>query len=208
MTAQPPKSRDAAYFERLYAANPDPWDFTHSAYEHAKYRATLAMLEGRQVQSAFEIGCSIGVLTQMLAPQCNMLLGVDIVDAVLAQACARCAGFNHIRFENMRVPQAWPAGEKFDLIVFSEILYFLSPEDIAKAARLADENLLPGGKILLVNYTGPIEEPCGGNQAAEIFIAASEKRTAVETLRQDKYRIDLLCPRQFRSAHGGGDCGR
>ena len=55
------------YFARIYAATSDPWNFSTSAYEHEKYRATIAALGGRCFARAFEIGCSIGVLTSMLA---------------------------------------------------------------------------------------------------------------------------------------------
>ena len=38
------RSLEPAYFEALYAADPDPWRFATSAYEREKYTATLAAL--------------------------------------------------------------------------------------------------------------------------------------------------------------------
>jgi cyclopropane fatty-acyl-phospholipid synthase-like methyltransferase len=193
MTGPAARSRDAAYFAALYAANPDPWDFAGSAYEHQKYAATMAALAGRRFGRGFEIGCSIGVLTRSLAARCDALLAVDIVETALADARMRCADMPHVAFANLGVPQAWPASAGFDLIVCSEMLYFLSPADIALVAGRASDCLSAAGVVLLVNYTGQIDEPCSGDQAAEIFIEAV-RGTLVPTLQQrgETFRIDRL----------------
>jgi cyclopropane fatty-acyl-phospholipid synthase-like methyltransferase len=188
MTENRLATRDAAYFEELYAVNPDPWNFTASAYEHEKYAATLAMLGQRQFARGLEVGCSIGVLTKLLAGQCEQLLAVDIVEKAVAQAKARCAGVPHVTFECAQVPQNWPVG-KFDLIVLSEILYFLHPTDIARMAALANASLVEGGVILLVNYTEDIDEPCSGREAAEIF---------GRSVLPDISRVNHLCRKSFR----------
>ena len=71
-----PGSLPAGYFEALYAAAPDPWDFEGSDYERGKYAATLAALPQPRYARALEVGCSIGVLTALLAPRCDRLLAV------------------------------------------------------------------------------------------------------------------------------------
>jgi SAM-dependent methyltransferase len=185
------ESRAPAFFERLYAADPDPWGFATSAYEAEKYDATMAALGGRRFARGFEIGCSIGVLTARLALQCGALLAVDVAEAALAQARTRCAARGHVRFENRRMPADWPAGARFDLIVLSEVLYFLSPADIVLMAEHTMRAALPGGEILLVNYTGPIDEPCSGDEAAERFIAACGLKPRLQ-FAGETYRIDLL----------------
>jgi predicted TPR repeat methyltransferase len=196
-------SRPPDYFERLYAANPDPWDFETSAYEQEKYAATIAALEGRRFVNALEIGCSIGVLTARLAACCDRLLAVDVVDTALAKARARCAGFANVTFENRRLPRDWPAGA-FDLIVVSEVLYFLNREDIDLCATRAAVSLTPGGYALLVNYTEAIDEPCNGDEAAERFIAAS-RLAPVGHVRREKYRIDLLRQGEGTARQTGAD---
>ena len=186
------ESRGAKYFENLYAANPDPWDFETSPYEQNKYRATIEMLGGAHFVSALEIGCSIGVLTKLLAQQCDALLAVDIAASALAAAQSRCAGLPHIRFENLQIPAQWP-DQKFDLMVFSEVLYFLSPADIAATAGRACASLMPGAAVLLVNYTEQIDEPCSGDAAAGHFInAASGCCKLIRHARHEKFRLDLL----------------
>jgi hypothetical protein len=189
---EPAASRPASHFQRLYQANPDPWGFNTSRYEQAKYRHTEKALERRRFTSGLEVGCSIGILTRMLAPQCARLLATDIVEDPLPDARARCADQPHVRFERMQVPMQWP-GERFDLLVFSEVLYFLSPADIAHCARRVKQSVLPGAAVLLVNWLGRSDDPCSGDQAAERFIA--ETAGALTIVRQDRrarYRLDLL----------------
>jgi trans-aconitate methyltransferase len=147
----------------------------------------------RTFENAFEIGCSIGILTKLLARQCRSILAVDVADTALTTAAETCAAFPQVTFKNLQVPAAWPADQKFDLILCSEVLYFLSPRDIMRLAGLAAESTVPGGLALLVNYTEPVDEPCSGHQAAQIFVQAAGDRFAVQKqIRQDKFRIDLL----------------
>jgi cyclopropane fatty-acyl-phospholipid synthase-like methyltransferase len=193
MGAKHAVSRKAGYFAALYEANPEPWNFTASPYEHAKYAATIAALGGRHFERGFEIGCSIGMLTRRLAPYCGALLASDIVETALGQARRNCADINHVSFANICVPAQWPRRRRFDLILCSEVLYFLSPADIAKVAARAVSSLRPGGVVLLVNYTEQIDEPCSGDKAAEIFIAAACKFLVPSYQeRRERFRIDRL----------------
>ena len=74
------RSLPPSYFEALYASDPDPWRFASSDYERDKYAATLAALPRQLYRSGLEVGCSIGVLTAMLASRCRRLLAVDVAD--------------------------------------------------------------------------------------------------------------------------------
>ncbi len=64
-------SLDRSYFETLYSQSVDPWDFRTSPYEQRKYAATLDILSRPRYARALEVGCSIGVLTRLLAGRCD-----------------------------------------------------------------------------------------------------------------------------------------
>jgi cyclopropane fatty-acyl-phospholipid synthase-like methyltransferase len=178
-----------AYFEALYAANPDPWQFETSAYEREKYDATLTALPPH-IGSAFEIGCSIGVLTRGLAERCNTLFAVDVAEAALAAARRRCADQSNVTIARMQIPQEWPA-EPFDAILFSEVLYYLCSHDLVHTATQARASITPGGYALLVHYTLPTDYPTSGDAATDRFIAASGF-TPILQRRAAQYRLDLL----------------
>ena len=106
--AAPAASLPPRYFDDVYAVSDDPWNFRASAYEQAKYQATLDALPRAGYASGFEIGCSIGVLTERLATRCRALLAVDVSEAALAQARERLAGQPHVAVRAMRVPDEFP----------------------------------------------------------------------------------------------------
>jgi SAM-dependent methyltransferase len=186
------RSRGVQHFERLYCGNPDPWSFTTSHYEQQKYEATLSALGTRRFQMALEVGCSIGVLTSRLAARCDKLMGVDFAPSAVAAARGRCARLPGVRIEQMQVPRQWPGGS-FDLILFSEVLYFLGESDLMETCAEALRSLLPDGLILLVNYTGETDDPLDGDTAALSFIeAAAPTLQVVLERREPHYRLDLL----------------
>ncbi|RYE99589.1 MAG: methyltransferase domain-containing protein [Oxalobacteraceae bacterium] len=110
------------YFDDVYRASDDPWSFETSEYERRKYEATLAALPEQRYASAFEIGCSIGILTRQLASRCDQLLAVDASELPLKKARQRLADQPAVRLEVMAIPATFPTGP-FDLIIVSEVGY-------------------------------------------------------------------------------------
>jgi hypothetical protein len=81
----------------------------------------------------------------------------------------------------------------FDLIVLSEVLYFLVPSEIASVADRVAGTLAPDGVVLLVNWLGQADDPCTGDQAARIFIDhASDWLARGLHHQEDAYRLDML----------------
>ncbi|MBC7799369.1 MAG: methyltransferase domain-containing protein [Gemmatimonadaceae bacterium] len=187
---EPP--RTPAYFDALYARDPDPWQFATSEYERDKYAATLAALPNPRYARAFEVGCSIGVLTRQLATRCDTVLAVDVAQAALNQATERCADRPGVQVARMVVPQDWPEGS-FDLFVFSEVLYYLTQADRLLTAQLTLRALRPGGAIVMVNWHGPTDGGGTGDATAEEVIAACAPHLRpVTQQRAERYRLDVL----------------
>ena len=184
------KSWDEAVFNRIHARAADPWDVDTSAYEREKYDRTLAAIPVPHPPSILEIGCSIGAQTARLAARADTLLALDISAEAVARARARCAGLPNVTVRHARIPRDWPAGQ-FDLIVLSEMLYFLDRDDVASTARLAVGSLAQGGAILLVNWTGHTDSPTTGDEAAALFVATADVLRHTGST-QTNYRIDVL----------------
>ncbi|MCQ8278283.1 nodulation S family protein [Acetobacteraceae bacterium KSS8] len=183
-------------FDRLYGADPDPWRFDSSAYEAGKYADTLAQLGDGRFSSALELGCGNGAMSMQLIERCDALLAVDISPNALALAKRRCVDRPGIAFREAVMPGGFadlPAGP-FDLVVISELLYFLSPSDVSDLAGRIAGVLADRALVLLVNWTGETDTPCTGDAAAERFVDALGALGRFETrlLRRDAYRIDGL----------------
>jgi SAM-dependent methyltransferase len=145
------------YFEAKYAAASDPWGFGHRWYERRKYAISLAALPAERYRRAFEPGCSVGVLTRMLAARCDALLSCDLAEAAVRAAARRTADLPQVRVERRAIPGQWPGG-RFDLIVLSEILYYFSDRDLEKVLAAAVAALEPGGTLLAVHWRHPVAE--------------------------------------------------
>ena len=188
----PGESFPPDYFAAMYARDTDPWGFATSAYEREKYAATLAALPRARYDAAFEIGCSVGVLTEMLAPRCDALLATDCVARVLETARARCADYPQVRFAAMQVPGEWPEG-MYDLILLSEVGYYLSLDDLARLRAQIAAQLIPGGHLLLVHWTPRIAECALTGDGVHRFFQEWEGTRFAHRVgqRAATYRLDL-----------------
>ena len=181
------------YFERVYAADPDPWKFETSDYERAKYARSMAALEGSRHARGFEIGCSIGVLTEQLAAHCSELLAVDVSEQALARARQRCARLAQVRFAAMPVPEQVPDGS-FDLVVASEVGYYWSLADLHRAADWMLGAARPAATLLLVHWTAPVHDyPLTGDTVHEQIGQRAQAAGFVNTRseREPEYRLDV-----------------
>jgi len=147
----------AAYFDAMYRAASDPWGFEDRWYEQRKYATSLAMLPAARYRSALEPGCSIGVLTRLLAGRCDALLSCDLAAAAVRAAARRTRDLPHVRIEQRDIPGQWPPG-RFDLIVFSEILYYFGDHDLEQVLKNAVAALEPEGTLLAVHWRHPVAD--------------------------------------------------
>jgi len=142
-------------FDAVHTGSDDPWRYTTSWYEHRKRALTLAALPGLNYAAGLEIGCSIGTLSVELAQRCGSFLAVDASSAALAHAARRLEHLPAARTRHLTVPQDWPDG-RFDLIVVSEVGYYLAPGELAELFERVEAALLPGGTLALCHWRHPI----------------------------------------------------
>ena len=193
MNESQPNSLPPSYFDKLYSKSRDPWKFETSEYEANKYAATVAALPKKHYRSAFEIGGSIGVLTQKLAQRCDALLSIDVSKLAQQQAIERCQNLPQVHFEIMSVPEQFPA-QIFDLTLVSEVGYYWSLQDLKKAQQLILEHLEPGGHLLLVHWTlYACDYPLSGDEVHDSFFElAPTKLRHLLGQREEQYRLDLF----------------
>lgn len=186
----PTRSLDSDYFERMYAADDDPWHFASSAYEAGKYAATIEALGPERYSRALEIGCSIGVLSHMLAERCDELLCVDINARALALARSRCSECTNVRFDRRTLPAEFPPGI-FDLVVLSEVGYYWSDADLARARRRIAASA-KRGTLVLVHYLPKVDDYVRDGDAVHESFLRDERFHALGARRESQYRIDVL----------------
>jgi len=146
----------AAYFEQIYQ-RPDPFQYRNRWYEARKRALTLACLTRQRYRNAWELGCSNGVLTAELAARCDALLATDLSAAALAEAAVSTQAHAHVRLEQASHPAQWPQG-RFDLIVVSEVGYYLAPQDVVTMAAQLRASLADDGLLLACHWVHPFAE--------------------------------------------------
>ncbi len=188
-------SLSQTYFDDIYRANEDPWNFTTSDYERGKYEDTLNSLGRDRYANAFEIGTSIGVLTAQLARRCDHLITVDASELPLKQARERLKDAPNVTIRQMAVPDEFP-DELFDLILVSEVAYYWSMDDLHKAQQLMLDHLQLGGHLLLVHWTPEVHDyPLTGDAVHDEFLALTgdgQLLRHVHGHRKETYRVDLF----------------
>ena len=151
-------------FEGLHAQRADPWGVTTRWYEQRKYALTMAALPRARYTRAFEPGCSIGGLTEMLAARCDAVLASDISESALAAARERLRAKN-VTFIHASI-EDWPEGQ-LDLILISELAYYLNDSQWSTVLQHASRSLESGGHLISVHWRHP---------NAEAFRSAEEIR--------------------------------
>src|SRR3954449_9921542 len=70
--ARPPQvSVPLDHFIGMYEAKTDPWDTATKWHDRRKYAVTVAGLPRERYRRCYEPGCSVGLLTRLLAPRCD-----------------------------------------------------------------------------------------------------------------------------------------
>ncbi|MER1995430.1 MAG: bifunctional PIG-L family deacetylase/class I SAM-dependent methyltransferase [Arthrobacter sp.] len=178
-------------FEDLYVRSSDPWNFEGSFYEHRKRALTLAMLPRESFGNVFEPGCSIGVLTAELARRAESVTAMDISARALELARQRVGP--GVELVEGSIPQNWPGGT-FDLVVISEIGYFLTRAQLDETVKRAAASLSPDGVLLLCHWRHPNEGwPLTGDDVHDAFLGDSGLERLGAHLEED-FRIDVLVP--------------
>jgi LmbE family N-acetylglucosaminyl deacetylase len=185
-----PSSPDEV-FDRVHEDTADPWHVDDSWYEERKRDLTLAALPRRRFRRALEVGCSIGALTARLADRCDEVLALDGSRVAVAAASRRLATTPNARVRQGRLPEAWPDG-RFDLVVVSEVGYFLSPARLRELLHRAEASLTDEGVVVLCHWRHPIVGwPLDGPRVHEIWRHTTRLPVVAEH-READFLLDVL----------------
>lgn len=177
MTARLPD----AYFDRMYDGADDPWRLSTRWYEQRKYAITMALLPDRRYRHALEPGCSIGTLTVQLARRCEHVTALDVVGAALRSADARLrrAGCrDRVTLYQSSLDVTWPPGP-FDLLMLSEVAYYLEAEALATVLSRECPRLQRGAKVVAAHWRHVVPDYPLSGDAAHAVIAETPGLTSV-----------------------------
>lgn len=166
---------DPAGFEAKFQENIDPWNYGASAFEAYKRTVLRRACGNRLFGRGLELACAIGETTRVLAPRCLQLLAIDASATALSEATRRTKTLRNVRFAHTVLPGDLPRGP-FDLIVASEIFYYLRPNDLRVLIGQLDQALAPGGRIVILHHVKNFNDAAIRPRAAQTHAVAAFHR--------------------------------
>jgi hypothetical protein len=182
------------YFDAMYAQSPDPWQLGRRWYEQRKYAMTMAMLPRPRYRHAYEPGCSVGVLTELLTARCDHVTATDVAPMALettAKRLERGGRSEQVTLDRRSLDSVWPA-DAFDLVVLSEVAYYLDTESLRAVLDRECPRLATGATLIAAHWRHPVEDyPLTGDEA-NVIIADTAGLQALAHYSDDDVVIDVF----------------
>jgi LmbE family N-acetylglucosaminyl deacetylase/2-polyprenyl-3-methyl-5-hydroxy-6-metoxy-1,4-benzoquinol methylase len=137
--------------DQLHDEVADPWGVDVRWFERRKRDLVLAMLPRARFRRSLELGCSTGALTARIADRSDAVVAVDSSATAIRAARCRLASRPEVDLEVLDLRTAWPLGS-FDLVVVSEVGYFLSPATLERVVSRVASCLDRDGVVVLCHW--------------------------------------------------------
>jgi cyclopropane fatty-acyl-phospholipid synthase-like methyltransferase len=182
------------YFDQMYSHTADPWELGARWYEQRKYAITLAMLPKRRYAHAFEPGCSVGVLTVLLTQRCAQVTATDVAAVALEGASRRLTDAGRreqVALLSQSIDDPWPSGP-FDLLVLSEVGYYLTPNALRGVLDQECSKLTHGATVIAAHWRHPVDDYLMSGDEVNEVVAASGRLHAIGSYRDADVAIDVF----------------
>ena len=154
----------------MYEGSADPWQLQNRWYEQRKFAITMALLPHPRYRHAFEPGCSVGVLTGLLAARCDHVTATDVAPAAIDAARERLTDAS-VTLMQRSLDEPWPATD-FDLIVLSEVGYYLQASTLREMLDREVPRLENPATVVAAHWRHSVEDyPMTGDQTNGVIAA-------------------------------------
>lgn len=162
-----------AYFSAMYSASEDPYSVRTRWYEQRKRASLMSALPNPRYRRAYEPGCGVGELTLALAERCDAVLASDFSEQAVEVAKQRTSALPHVQVERHRLPADWPADVAgFDLVVLSEVAYFLDEENVRQVAQCCARSLAADGTLVACDWRPDFHERASSTEVVHAALAS------------------------------------
>jgi hypothetical protein len=129
----------------------------------------------------------------MLATRCDGVLAVDSAGAAVSAARRRNGGARNVRVEQMQVPAEWPSSS-FDLIVVSELGYYLNESALGELLDNGERCTTAGAHLVAVHWRGHASDfaLAGGASAVRRKIVEASAWRPIVSLCDEFFLLDVV----------------
>ena len=192
------------YFEKKYFKK-DPYLLETSDFGKRKLdqvNGIIQELPSENTQKVIEVGCGEGILANMAAEKFRDYLGVDISRTALKRAKERNQSHANLKFEANDFFQMNLEDGHYDLMIFSEVFFYFSLEELAPVPEKIEKALKADGVLLLVHCranggdddSGTMVKAFGAKTIHDMFID-KDYYVLEQDLWDEEYRITVLRPK-------------
>lgn len=170
------KAIDLPGFDRKFAGDADPWSTFSNRDEAHKRGAILHGVGAGPVGRVLELAAGNGSNSVALAKIALRLDATEGTASGTALVERAAAGNRRVRVRRLVLPGRFPR-TRYDAVIVAEMLYYLSPADMAQVARDIAAALREGGVLVLAHHR--VDYPDFVQHAHAIherFLAASGAR--------------------------------
>lgn len=193
------KASDVKSFEAMFRSSIDPWNYRTSQFEARKRQVLLRACGSTKVGRALELACAIGETSRALTSRCLSLVATDGAPTALAEARRLTPTRLRIDYRPGILPKDVPRGP-FDLIVVSEIAYYLSARQLDQLARTLIKVVAPGGRIVVLHHVILFDDAAQKPALAQARLCRALSATMVRVHEKRHRRYAVAAFRKTRLA--------
>lgn len=164
-------------FDAHYKRYTNPFSLKGKKYEKQKLSDTLRLISAPHIEIAIDYGCGIGDASIALSGRANRILSIDGSAVALERLGARIMGrrLKNIELRHATIDDPWPiaTAERADLILASEVLYYLSASELRAIGPLFRSSLRDEGRMLTCHYRKPFHDRILENEEVHHILVCS-----------------------------------
>ena len=97
-----------------------------------------------------ECACGTGLLTGVIAPECQSLLATDFSEKMLKRAKKKYGKYRNVAFEQANLLRLAYPSNRFDVVVAANVIHLL--DEPYQALRELERVCKPGGRMIIPTY--------------------------------------------------------
>lgn len=143
-----------ADFDRLYRLSADPFGIESYPYEQKKIQRVVDQIATQRFNHILDIGCGTGSLSRRIAPFADTVTAIDYSPQAITRA-AQYDNPSNIRYTCVNLVTF--SYETYDLILCSEVLYYLPTLDLLSFVEIVKQQA--GCTLISIGKIGePVDE--------------------------------------------------